>query len=234
MAKKTGARRGRRVPTSVVIRKFCLTAVLLAAVIVLGVMAFQRGRLRQKLSLPGSLDQVAVTVDGRELTLRDMAFYIAYEEQLIEEQALIYDPSDTGAYWKVFTNHTFFRTLGRDTAMEMAIHDEIFYRLAEEEGIVLNEEEEKRLANSQYDFWSDLEEEQRERLGVCEEDIKESLRKLAIAEKYQGILAEMEGREFGAYSISGQTYQELLEKHTYEIEKDVWERVDFGGITVDH
>ena len=234
MEKRTTGRQGRTVPVSALKAKFCLTAVLLLLVIVLGVMAFQRGRMRQKLSLPDSLELVAVTVDGRELTLRELAFYIAYEEGQIEEDARIYNPEDTGEYWKIYTNHTFFRTLGRDTAMEMAVHDEIFYQMAAAEGIELTEEEERRLANSQYDFWSDLEEEQRERLGAGEEDLKESMRRLAYAEKYQGILAEMEGGRFEEYSISGQAYQELLEEHSVEINAGVWERVNFGGITVVH
>lgn len=224
----------RRVPVSVVRAKFAMTAVLLVVVIVMGALAFRRGQMRRKLSLPDSLDLVAVTVDGRELTLRDMAFYIAYEEGLIEEQARIYNHADTGAYWNIFTNHTFFRTLGRDTAMEMAVHDEIFYQMALDEGIELNEEEEMRLANSQYDFWSDLEEDKRERLGAGEEDLKESMRRLAYAQKYQNLLAEMEGKGVEEYSVSGQTYQEMLEEHTVVIERNVWERVNFGGITVDH
>ena len=73
MEKRTTGRQGRTVPVSALKAKFCLTAVLLLLVIVLGVMAFQRGRMRQKLSLPDSLELVAVTVDGRELTLRELA-----------------------------------------------------------------------------------------------------------------------------------------------------------------
>ena len=44
----------------------------------------------------------------------------------------------------------------------------------------------------------------------------------------------MEGKGVEEYSVSGQTYQEMLEEHTVVIERNVWERVNFGGITVDH
>ena len=73
----------------------------------------------------------------------------------------------------------------------MAVHDRIFYAMAEKEGITLEEEEEKRLSNSQYDFNSDLEEEQKEWLGVSEDELNESMRKLALAEKYQSIYAQI-------------------------------------------
>ena len=52
--------------------------------------------------------------------------------------------------------------------------------------------------------------------------------------KLEEQLAEMEGKGVEEYSVSGQTYQEMLEEHTVVIERNVWERVNFGGITVDH
>lgn len=44
----------------------------------------------------------------------------------------------------------------------------------------------------------------------------------------------MENSDFEDYSISGAAYQRMLSEHEYEIEDAVWDRVDFGGITVDH
>ena len=42
-----------------------------------------------------SLELVVADVNGQELTLRDLAFYIAYDEMFVEEQAQIYDAVDT-------------------------------------------------------------------------------------------------------------------------------------------
>ena len=44
----------------------------------------------------------------------------------------------------------------------------------------------------------------------------------------------MSGESFEAYTIGEPAYERLLEKHDYEVEDSVWDRVDFGGITVDH
>ena len=52
MENKTTGRQGRTVPVSALKANFGLTAVLLLLVIVLGVMAFQRGRMRQKQEAP--------------------------------------------------------------------------------------------------------------------------------------------------------------------------------------
>lgn len=214
--------------------RFSLTVVLLIATVILGTSAVRQQRQRQKLSFPDSLDMVAAVVDEEPLTLSDLAVYIAYQEQQIEEKALIYNPEDTGEYWNIYTNHTFFREEGKRMAMNMAVHDEILYRLALAEEISLTAEEEKYLSNSQYDFWSDLSDVQRERLGISEDVLKESMRKMAVAEKYQYLLAEMYGSDFEEYSASGTEYLKLLETHEYELDETIWERVPFGSITVDH
>lgn len=215
-------------------QKLTLTAVLVVLVLISGFAAFKEQERRQKLSFPDSLDMTAAVVDDETLTLRDMAFYIAYEETQMEETARIYNAENTGEFWRLFTNHTFFRSAGKQAALDMAVHDAIFYQLAMEEGLELTEEEQRHLANDQYDFWSDLGEGQRKRLGVSEEDVKEAMRRMALAEKYQYLLAAIEQKEFDDYSIDGTAYQRLMEEHEVELDETTWERVPFGSITVDH
>lgn len=215
-------------------QKLSVTAVLLVIVIVLGISAAHAWAQRRPLSFPESLEKVVVTVDGRKLTLQELAFYIAYEEQKMEAEARVYNPGNTGEYWNLYTNHTFFREKGKQMVIDMAVHDEIFYQLAMNEEMKLTADEELYLANSQYDFWSDLEEEQRQALGVSEDVLKESMRRIALAEKYQYFLAEVNQKEFEEYSVGGEAYLRMLEEHIYEIDESVWDRIRFGSITVDH
>ena len=203
-------------------------------VVLVGILAV-RERLRTRdIVFAEALDEVVAVIDGQKLTLRDVAFYIAYEEGQMEWEARLYDPKDTGAFWRIYTNHTFIWDEGKNTALNMAVHDAIFYQMAIEQGLSLTEEEELLLANDRYDFWSDLEDWQRERLGVSEETLGESMRRLALAEKYQYLLSDMKDAEFASYSFNGAAYERLLESHECEIEDSLWERVPFGSITVDH
>lgn len=57
---------------------------------------------------------------------------------------------------------------------------------------------------------------------------------MALAQKYQSILAEMEQVDYEDYSIGGTEYEKLLAQHTCELDETTWERVPFGSITVDH
>ena len=215
-------------------QKVYFTVFLILILILLGVLSVRQRLRTRDIVYAESLDEVAAVVDDQELTLRDLAFYVAFEEGQMEWDARAYDIHDTGAFWRIHTNHTFLRAEGKEAAMKMAVHDTLFYQMAMEEGIVLSQEEEELLANDQYDFWSDLTEEQRESLGVEEDAVKESMRRLALAEKYQYLLAEMKGRSYEEYSFNGSAYERLLETHTYEVIGAVWDRVPFGSITVDH
>ena len=215
-------------------QKLRFTAVLVVLLIILGTASYREQGKRQKLSFPESLDLVVVAVDGEQVTLREMAFYIAYEEGSMEDAAIIYNPDNTDEYWRLYTNHTFLREQAKRTVVDMTVHDTLFAQMAAEEGVVLSEAEEQYLANEQQDFWSDLTEEQRESLSVSEDTLDETMRKMALAQKYQSILAEMEQVDYEDYSIGGTEYEKLLAQHTCELDETTWDRVPFGSITVDH
>lgn len=215
-------------------QKMRFTVTLLMIVMILGFYVLKTGKDVSWLDFPASLSEVAAVVDGEELTLEELAFYIAYRENQVEKDAMVYNPEDTSEYWKVYSNGTFIRSEAKQSVLDMAVHDEIFYQLSIENGLTLDAEEEAFLANTQYDFWSDLSEEQRDALGVGQEILNESIRKAALAEKYQNLLAEINETGEEAYAFSGSAYQKLAEEHQCEIKEDVWKRVNFGNITVGH
>lgn len=214
------------------IKKVLVVSIIAAVFIVIWVMSYDSKKM---LVFRDSLDKVVVTVDGKDLTIKEIAFYVAYEETTIEEQAYVYDPEDTGAYWKLHIDGQFIRVAGKQAALDMAIYDEIFYELAQKEGLTLSEEEQVALNNKESDFWSDLTDEQKEKLGVTEDQIKETITHLALAEKYQNFLAEQSVDDsYDSYSISGENYQKILDEHSVKVRDKVWDKIDFGSIVVNH
>ena len=180
------------------------------------------------------LDETAVTVDSKVLLVRDMAFYVAYEERTVEDQAEIYDDEDTNAYWNLHINGEFMKVTARKAAMNMAVHDEIFYEMAQAEGISLSEEETATLEQKQSDFWMDLSDEAKERLTVSQDEINEVMGRMALAQKYQNIYAGMQGAGYEDYDFEGDAYLKLKEQHQVVINEKVWDRLDFGNITLNH
>lgn len=216
-------------------KKYLVTLVLAVLVIALGYYSVWSGGNRKKLVYADSLDMTAAEVNGTPLTLRELAFYVAYEEMEVEEQAEVYNPEDTNQYWNVHTDGVFVRLAARNAAIQMAIHDELFYQMAMEEGITLSQEEKKELENRTDDFWLDLTDEGKdEKLGVTKEDIAEVMYRMAFAQKYQLIYAELHNEDYGDYEFAEDAYKELLEQQKYKIYKKVWSRVDFGNVTLEH
>ena len=118
-------------------KKYIITLILLVTLVALMIYGKDTGERRMKLVYSQALDEVAVTVNGTDLTLRDVAFYVAFEEEQVEEQACEYNPEDTSEYWNVHVDGIYIRVAARNAAIQMAIHDELFYQMAMEEKIRL-------------------------------------------------------------------------------------------------
>ena len=151
------------------------------------------------------LDKTVFTLDGTDYQLRDMTYYIARQEKEIEKQAMVYDPDDTNAYWGLHTNGKFVRLEAKRAVLDRVVHDMMFYEAAK-----------------------------KERAGLTDEEIYEMTDKAALAEKYQKILADKEGENFGAYDYNGKAYEKMLEEHKLKVKKKFWDKVPFGNVTLNH
>lgn len=216
-------------------KRYMITAILAVVVLMLAGYSYWEDSDRRKLNYADSLSLVAAEVNGVSLTLRQMAFYVAFEENLVEQQALAYDATNTSKYWNLHTDGTFVRVAARNAAIQMAIHDEIFYQMAITEELSLNEDEEAFLAIAVEDFWADLTDMDKEqKLGIEKEDIEMTMRRLALAQKMQTIYAALNNGQPQDYDFYTDTYKGLYEQQDIVIYKNVWSRIRFGNITLEH
>ena len=178
------------------------------------------------------LDETALVLDGQKYPLRAFAFYVAYEEQLIQEQALLYDEDNPNAYWNTHMNGHFVRVRARTEAMNLAIHDFILYELAVSMEMELSEEQTRYAKDRCDDFWMDIGETAQERLGVSREEMEETLRRMALAQMYQELIAAMDAVPTEDYDVDGAAYEKLLDEHSYKIKSNVWEGISMGHVTL--
>lgn len=209
--------------------------IILLVILFFSVGSWWQTKQRQQLVYPEALDKVAASVNGTSLTLRDIAFYVAYEEAEVEKQAFAYDAEHPEQYWKLHLNNTYVYAAARNAVIQMAIHDEVFYQMAVKEEISLTDEEEQALTDKEQEFWQDLVEDGKDAmLGVSEEDIAETMRRIAYAEKYQSIYAQMQGASYDDYAFSEKAYVALLEEQEYTINQKIVKRLGVGTITLDY
>ena len=114
-------------------KKHMITVVLLIAVALTGFIAYRHRIQNSKITYKDHLDDVVVQVNDQKLTLKDAAYYVAYEEKTVEEQAVVYDPDNTNKYWNLHIDGEFVRVAASNAVVNMLIHDEIFYELAVDE-----------------------------------------------------------------------------------------------------
>lgn len=216
-------------------QKLVKIIVLIISIIVVTYAMLNMGHRRDEIVYSEHLDDTVVTIDDDIVTFEDLAFYILYEERKVEEQAKIYNPDSTKDYWNLHTNDTFIQNEAKRTVIGMAIHDQLFYKLAVEDGMdTLTEEEESDLQFAITDFWEDLLDEQWEKLPCSQDTINEQIRKAAVAEKFQKYLAENKGPSEAAYKYDGYYYESIKDEHSIKINDKLWDRFVLGDVTLTH
>ena len=216
-------------------RKHLVTIILAVIVIILGFYSFSANSNRQKINYSEYLEDSAAEVNERILTLKDVAFYVAFEEKVVEEEALVYNPDDTNKYWNLHIDGEFIRVSARKSAIMMAIHDEVFCQLAEADGVKLNNEDYEFLDNNFEDFINDIEEYNAlDKIGVSEDTIYSAMERAALAQKYQMIYAALNNKDSSYYDFSAEGFEKLLREYDYSINEHIWDRVDFGNVTLIH
>jgi len=126
----------------------------------------------------------------------------------------------------------FIKIEAKEMVLDTAIHDEIFYQMAMDAGFTLGEEEQESLAMRQYDFWSDLTEEQQERLGVEKQELMDRMEQIAIAQQYQFVYGMEHSIVAEDYAVDGEKYQDLLKEHSVKVNRSDWNRIPFGEVVL--
>lgn len=216
-------------------RKILYSVISFFLILIIGIAISNKYKESDWLVYAESLDVCVARVNDKELTLKELAFYIAYDEQIVEEQAEIYNAEDTSRYWNVKTNGAYTRVIAKEATIQKAIHDEIFYQMAQDMGIVLEEDDEPIVEKTKQMFWNSvMYGDKLERLGVTEEDLNNTIEKIALAQKCQLEYAQKDFLEMSDYDIATPWYEKLLSANDYEIYEDVWKKVHYGEVTLEH
>ena len=196
---------------------------------------YARSQRNKRFEYKDVLTEEAFCLDGESVSFKDLLFYVAYEERVVEEEAIIYNKKSTKDYWNTHTNGEFISVAARKAVLDMAVHDYLMYNLAVQEGFALGDSQKKELENSTLDFWMDLLEGQEEKIleYTTKEAVDQTLYKKAVAEIYQDYLAVTNNHAYVYYDVGGEGYSELLKEHDLTTSK-IWKDVVLGEITIHH
>ncbi len=189
------------------------------------------------------LTEVAVTVtgDGSEmvLTLGDLGYYVMTSEENVNTLAEIYNESNTGQFWNIYTNHTFIRTKAKEIALDTAVRDAVYVMEAQKAGMTLTEEEEAAAVARTREIVDGLSFKQYSVTQYTEETLLPVMERIFLASKYANDVVEhwdVYGEGYTqaakvAVEIEGEYYEDLAQGYTVKTTA-VWDRVVLGNLTV--
>lgn len=191
------------------------------------------------------LDDTVLTIDNTEITLREFGYYIYDTEAYVQEQAIQYDSSDPTRWWNTHfaagLDSTFICDYAKKTAINTCVCDEIYYQLAIQNGISLDDTEKSYATDEANDMYEQMNDYQLGITGLNSDIILEYRLKQALATKYAQTL--LDTVDFSAYdddpntllSGNGDYFQDvILPEHTVTENNKILDNIYFGKITVNY
>lgn len=166
------------------------------------------------------------------LSLKDVSYYILVMEASVNHTASLYNPSNNSAYWNLYINNTFLKSIAKDNTIYVAIRDHIYYCEALANGYKLDESEQKIISEEADSIYNNMTGKQVDATALTLEDLYNIRYKIGLATKYITHLKNDEGLTEEELNIDGKFYTELLEKYVYKID-NLCDNITLGNITVD-
>ena len=221
--------------------------ILILIVVVAAALAGNAGTLIYKkvttFNYKDHLDEVIISVDNSDLTLREFGYYIYMIEDTVQDQAHLYDPKNPLRWWNTHfsagLDSQYVSEYARKSAVNTCLSHEIYYKEALAEGIDLTPEEKEAAEKAASDLCAGMTEIQLERTGLTEDIIYNLRYKQELAAKYARSLAERV--DFSVYedgpevelSGNGDFFQDVvLPRHQVSINNDLVDNVNMGRVTV--
>lgn len=191
------------------------------------------------------LDEVVITVDQRNITLREFGFYVYQIEGYAQEQALVYNPDNPAEWWNTHfssgPDSQFVCDYAKDVAVNLCIADEIFYKEAIKQGLELNEDGEEKVNKDTGEMFEKMDSIQLDSTGLDEKIISEITRKQLLSATYAEFLvntvdlSEYDEDPYKLINWDGAYYQEeILPNHTVQTNDELLDKITFGKITVNY
>ena len=221
-------------------KKFILILIVVVAAALAGTLIYKKVTT---FNYKDHLDEVIISVDNSELTLREFGYYIYMVEDMVQDQAKVYDPDNPLHWWNTHfsagPDSQYVSEYAKKTAVNTYLSHEIYYKEALAEGLELSPEEETAAEKAAADMYDGLTKIQLERTGLTKEIIYDLRNKQELAAKFARGLVEkvdLSGYENGPdveLSGNGEFFQDvILPRHTVVINDELVDNINMGRITV--
>lgn len=191
------------------------------------------------------LDDTVVTVDGRQVSLRELGYYVYIVETQIDQQARIYNPEDPLDYWNTYFNSGveggYISEMARDAVLGMCVCDLIYEQMAKQQDCELTDEEKTSAGQQAQVLYAKLSQSQRQKTGLTVEEITDALQRKALVVKFAAdYFEQVDFTGYSGYreelvSYAGDYFQkEILPLHKVEYQDYLVKELRIGRVTTDY
>lgn len=189
------------------------------------------------------LSDVVVSVDGRDVTLRELGCYIYVVEKFVDEQARLYNPSNPSEYWdrrfSAGLKSAFVVDMASSAVYGTCVCDLIYESMAEEAGFSLSDKQEEKARQAAKDIWQEMSDAQKEKTGMTREMLETfERRKILVAAYAKEYIRDLDftgyaGNPQQLISYDGDYYQkEILPHHTVRYHNSCKNQIEIGQVTL--
>lgn len=220
-----------------------ILGVVLVIFVVLGLDAWMKHK--NKFVYEEHLEDVVITVNDRQMTLREFGYYIYDVETKIDKQARIYNPEDPLDYWNTYFNSGleggYVSEMALDAALGSCVCDMIYEDMARWNGYELTEEEREEAAKQAEVLYAKMSKTQKQTTGLTQELVAGVLERKALVVKFASeYFEDVDFTEYSGYreelvSYAGDYYKEkILPDHRVEYNNEIVKELSMGRITTGH
>jgi len=190
---------------------------------------------KKKFVYEDHLEDTVVTIDGADITLREVTYYVIKMEAFVDAAAHEYNPSRPQAYWNMYINNTFLRSQAKKSTMNLFIRDYIYYLEAVELGLTLSDEQINTIHDEIYTTFKNMSASQMNLTGYTETELYNILYRVEMAKAYTTHICTLnEELVEEDFNPDGSHFNEIYEKHSISVNNDIWDGVKMGFISINN
>lgn len=196
---------------------------------------------RERFDYQESLDEIVLTIDDTNISLKELSYYIMQVEATGEELAKAYNANNPLAYWNMYMNDTkesgYVTDLARRAAINFCIRDNIYAKEAAKADMDLTADE---LSDLKYDAekkYELMKQKQRSATMLTAQDFEIILYKERLAHKYIEQLVKNDDSDVLTaivlkYDVDGTYYEQLKSGYTITTNDKIIGQIKVGFITI--
>lgn len=181
------------------------------------------------------LEDTALTVGEKNITLKQASYYIIVIESNLNEQAKAFDSENPLKYWNTPLNNGsragYLSEQAKVDTIEACIRDAIYFEEAKNANIELTKEELEECEKDAISQEKNLSAQAVSVTGYDYKDVYDAVYRTHILEKYMGILMS-EGYTEEELDVEGEYYTNVRNMYDVSVNDGLWKEVVLGQITV--